>query len=70
MLKAILNHAFDEKHVSNRDAWGRRLKPFKAVDAVRVRYLSIAEAQRLVNACDADFRPLVRAALETADTAN
>jgi integrase len=30
-----------------------------------VRYLNLAEAQRLLNACDADFRPLVRAALET-----
>jgi integrase len=65
MLKAILNHAFDDEQVSNRDAWGRRLKPFKDVDAARVRYLEIAEAQRLVNGCDADFRPLVRGALET-----
>jgi integrase len=65
MLKAILNFAFDAKHVSNRDAWGRRLKPFKGVEAARVRYLTIAEARRLVNACDKDFRPLVRAALET-----
>ena len=65
MLKAILNHAFDEKRVSNRDAWGRRLKPFKGVDAGPARYLSIAEAQRLINACDKDFRLWVRAALET-----
>jgi hypothetical protein len=28
MLKAALNHAFDEGHVANRDAWGRRLSPF------------------------------------------
>jgi hypothetical protein len=27
MLKAILNKAFDDKQVNNRDAWGRRLKP-------------------------------------------
>jgi integrase len=65
MLKAILNHAFDEKHVSNRDAWGRRLKPFRQVDTARVRYLTVAEAQRLINACPADFRALVRGALET-----
>jgi integrase len=31
----------------------------------RVRYLTVAQAERLINACDADFRPLVRAALET-----
>ena len=65
MLKAALNHAYDEGHVSNRDAWGRKLKPFKDVEVARVRYLTIAEAERLINACDVDFRPLVRAALET-----
>ena len=65
MLKAALNHAYDEGHVPNRDAWGRKLKPFRDVEVARVRYLSVAEAQRLLNACDADFRPLVRAALET-----
>ena len=65
MLKAALNHAFDEGHVSNRDAWGRKLKPFKDVEVARVRYLTIAEAKQLVNTCDADFRPPVRAALET-----
>ena len=65
MLKAALNHAFDEGHVSNRDAWGRKLKPFKDVEVARVRYLTIAEAKRLINACDVNFRPPVRAALET-----
>jgi integrase len=65
VLKAALNHAFDEGHVANRDAWGRRLKPFERVEAARVRYLSIAEAERLINAADPDFRPLVQAALET-----
>jgi integrase len=65
ILKAALNHAFDEGHVSNRDAWGRRLKPFKKADAARLRYFTIAEAKRVINACGADFRPLVRAALES-----
>src|SRR5262249_17542794 len=65
MLKASLNHAFDEGHVANRDAWGRKLKPFRAVEVARVHYLDVAQARRLVNAADADFRPLVRAALET-----
>jgi integrase len=35
------------------------------VDAARIRYLTIAEADRLINACEAEFRLLVRAALET-----
>ena len=65
MLKASLNHAYDEGHVPSRDAWGRKLKPFRDVEVARIRYLTIAEARRLINACDAEFRPLVRAALET-----
>jgi integrase len=65
MLKAALNHAFDEGHVGNRDAWGRKLKPFREVEVARIRYLNVNEAQRLINASDADFDPLVRAALET-----
>jgi integrase len=65
MLKAALNHAYDEGHVVSRDAWGRRLAPFEKVDVARVRYLTVAEAERLINACEPDFRALVRAGLET-----
>jgi integrase len=65
MLKAALNHAYDKGHVGNRDPWGRKLKPFRNVEVARVRYLTVAQADRLLNACDTDFRPLVRAALET-----
>jgi integrase len=65
MLKSILNKAFDDKQVNNRDAWGRRLKPFKDTDAPAPPYLSLAEAQRFYNGCDPEFRPLSRAALET-----
>jgi integrase len=65
MLKAMLNHAYDEGHVPSRDVWGRKLKPFRDVEVARVRYLTVAEAARLINAADPEFRPLVRAALET-----
>lgn len=65
MLKAGLNHAFDEGKVASNDAWGRKLKPFRDVEVARTRYLSVAEAKRLINASDEEFRPLVRAALET-----
>ena len=65
MLKASLNHAYDEGHIANRDAWGRRLAPFEKVEVARVRYLTVAEAERLINACEPDFRALVRAGLET-----
>jgi integrase len=65
MLKAALNFAYDDKLIDNRDAWGRRLKPFDNVAAARIRFLAVDEARRLINACDPEFRPLVQAALET-----
>jgi integrase len=64
VLKAALNHAWKAGHVASDDAW-RRVKPFKAVDSARVRYLSEAECVRLVNACEPAFRNLVRGALLT-----
>jgi integrase len=63
-LRAALNHAFNDGKIDSDLAW-RKIKPFRQVDAARVRYLSIAEARRLVNACDPDLRPLVRGALHT-----
>lgn len=66
ILKAALNHAFAEGRVTSNAAWtGKRVAPFKGVDAPRLRYLTIAESVRLVNACEPSFRLLVRAALET-----
>jgi integrase len=64
VLKAALNHAWKAGQVATDDAW-RRVKPFKAVETARVRYLSEAECVRLVNACDSTFRNLVRGALLT-----
>jgi integrase len=52
MLKAILNFAYDEGHVTTRDTWGRKLKKFRDVETARVRYLTIAEAKRLINASE------------------
>lgn len=65
ILKAALNYALDEGHVKSNDAWGRRLKPFRQVDAARTRFLDLAEARRLINAADPDFRRLVQAGLCT-----
>jgi integrase len=65
LLKAILNFAYDDKLVDNRDAWGRRLKPFDGVVVARDRFLTVTEAQRLINTCEPEFRPLVQSALET-----
>ena len=60
VLKAALNHAFDEGHVANRDAWGRRLKPFERVEAARVRYL-IDRRGRAVDQCHRSGFPAARA---------
>ena len=65
VLKAALNRAWREGLVSSDAEW-RRVEPFENVDAARVRYLTIAEAKRLLNGCDdTDYRRLVQAALET-----
>lgn len=64
ILKAALNYAWREGKVDSDKEW-RRVEPFEDVETARVRYLSIAEAKRLVNACESDFRNLVQAALQT-----
>ncbi len=64
ILRAALNRAWRRGKIGSDASW-RRVEPFEEVDAARVRYLSITEAQRLVNACPADFRELVQAALVT-----
>ena len=64
VLRAALNHAFREGAIEQDTAW-RKVKPFKAVESARIRYLTIAEARRLINACDPEFRIVVQAALQT-----
>src|SRR5262249_49920788 len=64
VLKAALNRAWREDKVSSDDAW-RRVEPFEEADAARVRYLTIAEAKRLLNASTADFCRLAQGALAT-----
>ena len=64
ILRAALNKAFADGKVASDEAW-RRVKPFRDVDSARLRYHTDDECRRLVNACDADFRPLVQAALLT-----
>jgi integrase len=64
-LKSALNLAWREGRTPSDAAW-RRVKPFKAVNVARVRFLTVAEAKRLINGCgDDDFRRLVQAALAT-----
>lgn len=64
-LKAALNYARSEGKVAcPPDAWSA-VKPFREVDAPKVRYLLDDEITRLANACPADFRDLVTGALLT-----
>jgi integrase len=63
-FKALLNKAFQDGLATNDTEW-RRVKPFKQVDAARIRYLKTDEATRLVNSCAPALRILVRGALYT-----
>jgi integrase len=63
-LKAALNFARSEGHIKDDQAWAS-VKPFKNVEAAKIRYLSDDESNRLVNACPTDLRDLVTAALLT-----
>lgn len=66
ILKAGLNLAWRKKRkfVPSDDAW-RGVEPFHDVEKARVRFLSVAEAVRHVNACEPDFRKLVQGALQS-----
>lgn len=64
VLKAGLNHAYQEGSAPSDEAW-RRVNPYKSVDVPKVHYLSEAECKRLINASEPAFRQLVRAALLT-----
>jgi integrase len=63
-LRACLNHAWHHGKCDSDHAW-RRVPAFRNVEAPVIRFLTSEEAFRLVNASDAEFRPLVRAALHT-----
>jgi integrase len=65
VLKGALNHAWQGGRLTGSDEAWRKVKPFRGADAARVRYLQIDECARLLNACEPDFRRLVRGALVT-----
>ena len=64
VCRAALNHAFRGGRVDFDLAW-RRIQPFQDVDEPRRRFLSVAEANRLMACCSGPFRDLVQAALLT-----
>lgn len=63
-LKAALNQAWRDQKIPSDQAW-RALSPFAEADAARIRYLTVAEAKRLINAAEPSFRKLVQAGLLT-----
>jgi site-specific recombinase XerD len=64
ILKAVLNLAHHHQYVADNEAW-RATKRHKGADSVRVRYLAVDEAKRLLNACQPDLRAMVQGALLT-----
>jgi integrase len=64
ILRASLNQAFRDGTAASDVPW-RTVKPFREVDAPRLRYFTKAEITRLINAAQGDFRELVKAALFT-----
>jgi len=63
-FRAALNYAYFHDKVEADKAW-KKVRPFKNVDRPVERFLTKAEARRVVNAASPEFRPLVRAALLT-----
>jgi integrase len=63
-LRAALNFSVADGKLSN-VGW-QRVKPFKGVNSARVRFLSVDQCRRLINASSpAEFRWLVEAALQS-----
>ena len=64
ILKAALNVAYRNEKICDDNAW-RRVRLFAKADAPRLRSLDDNESRRLVSACNANFKPMVMAALLT-----
>jgi integrase len=64
ILRAALNQAFRDGKAASDFQW-RTVKPFRGVDAPRLRYFTKDEVRRLINAAQGSFRDLVKAAAFT-----
>ncbi|MDR2561788.1 MAG: site-specific integrase [Holophagales bacterium] len=65
VFKAALNYCMDRKLADSSDRPWQLVKRFKGTTKARIRFLSIEEQVRLVDACPDDFGQLVRGALLT-----
>jgi integrase len=63
-LRAGLTRAWKDGKIVSNTAWAT-VEPFRQADAARIRFLDVAELQRLVAAADPDFRNLLKAAIYT-----
>ena len=64
MLKAALNRSWRQGKVSSNSAWAR-VRPFPNVNEARIRFLSLDEITRLLQACPPAFKSIVEGALAT-----
>jgi integrase len=64
VLKAALNYAWRNDKVEDPGAW-QKVRAFHGADAPKVKYLTEAEAGKLLRAASDDFRPMAMAALLT-----
>jgi integrase len=64
LLFAVFNFAFTEGRVESDRSW-RRCKPFRGCDEPKVRYLTSAEAKRLLAAAEPDLKLICAGALLT-----
>jgi integrase len=64
ILKAALNMAWRAHKIASDGAW-RPVEPYPETDVARLRYLTVAECARLLNAADSDLRRMLQAALLT-----
>jgi integrase len=64
ILKAALNYAWREKKIASDATW-RPVRPYRDTDTARLRYLTVSECVRLMNAADPGLRRMLQAALLT-----
>lgn len=64
VLKAALNYVYNESYVSCDPVW-RKVKPFRMANKPRVRWLQPEEIKKLIDSAEADFRPMIQAAVLT-----
>jgi len=65
ILKAALSFSVDRRLIDVAEQPWRLVKSFKGTRKARVRYLSVGEQVKLINACHGEFKSLVKGALLT-----